>query len=366
MSVRPDLETFDLIWPAGLAIPARPPRLLYLDLNHWIGLAQARQGRPHGARYRTLLDACHRAVDDGRIRIVLGSELAEEISAIADPRQRNDLAAVVGELTSFEYLTGLPEIMRLELNTVLNHTTGTQGLAYPRIDLVGRSQLNAWGFKGGLRVRNADGSDITEAVVAEGGADWLRDLEHKAEVMLLAGPSDEDIPELRAGGYCPEVARESLMNNLLIEQDFSTNVLDDRWRKGRLRDVMGARELALELVDIVTEELTSRGLTLNEVMGGSLEQARRFPLSMPSTCVRIEVKTRYHRDARHRWTVNDLHDIFAMSVAVPYCDIVFTDASIRSALLAAHLDVRMGTIIPRRIEELVEVLDSPIGDDGAA
>jgi hypothetical protein len=311
-------------------------------------------------RYRKLFDACRRAVDDGRIRIVLGSELVEEISAIADPRQRGDLTAVVDELTGFEYLVGLPEIMRLEVNAVLNRMTGTQGLMYPEINLVGRSLLTAWGMRGGLRIHNADGSDATEAFVAEHGDAWLRNLEHKAEMMLLTGPADDEVSALRADGYRPEVARESMENNLLIEKDFASNVLDHHWRKGRLRDVMAARELKLELLDMVTEELTARGLTLAEAIGESHEQARRFILSMPSTCVRVEVKTRYHRDAQRRWTVNDLHDIFAMSSAVPYCDIVFTDASIRSALIAARLDQRMGTVIPRTIDDLVEVLEGTV------
>ena len=39
----------DLEWPEGLVRPASPPYLVYLDLNHWIGLAQANTGNPAGS-----------------------------------------------------------------------------------------------------------------------------------------------------------------------------------------------------------------------------------------------------------------------------------------------------------------------------
>ena len=36
-----------------------------------------------------------------------------------------------------------------------------------------------------------------------------------------------------------------------------------------------------------------------------------------SSRVAISLKTRYHRDGRHQWTTNDIHDIDALAVAVP-------------------------------------------------
>jgi hypothetical protein len=43
-SDHPEYGIPDLMWPPALILPARPPQLLYLDLNHWIGLARAHQG----------------------------------------------------------------------------------------------------------------------------------------------------------------------------------------------------------------------------------------------------------------------------------------------------------------------------------
>jgi hypothetical protein len=46
---------------------------------------------------------------------------------------------------------------------------------------------------------------------------------------------------------------------------------------------------------------------------------------MPGTDVTAVLKTSRHRDATRTWTSNDMFDIDAPTVAVPYCDIVGTD-----------------------------------------
>lgn len=49
--------------PATLRLPKRPPKLVYLDLNHWVSLAKAQSGHPGGAPFREALDLCADAVD---------------------------------------------------------------------------------------------------------------------------------------------------------------------------------------------------------------------------------------------------------------------------------------------------------------
>jgi hypothetical protein len=56
---------------------------------------------------------------------------------------------------------------------------------------------------------------------------------------------------------------------------------------------------------------------------------------MPSTEVSIEIKTAWHRHRERRWTPNDIYDIDALSLAVPYCDIVVTEKACHHLLNAA-------------------------------
>ena len=54
----------DYAWPAIF----RPPyevKLVYLDLNQWIGLAKAATGHKDGARYLQALEAARAAKDAG-------------------------------------------------------------------------------------------------------------------------------------------------------------------------------------------------------------------------------------------------------------------------------------------------------------
>ena len=77
---------------------------------------------------------------------------------------------------------------------------------------------------------------------------------------------------------------------------------------------------------------------------------------MPSLRVTIELKTAYRRNPQTRWTSNAMFDIDAMSVAVPYCDIVASDTEMRAMLDQTKLGKAMGTTIVSRPEELAELL----------
>jgi len=345
-----------VVWPPALRQPVRPPRLLYLDLNHWIGLAQARAGRGSPA-YQRLDDSLRRALDAERIRVVLGTALFREIGKIADPAQRSALTAVIEKVTSFVYLLGVLDLRRLELQAVLDATTGTTGLGYGPIDLLGRSALHSMGRAGGLRIMQ-DGEDVTERLLAE-DPEWrarLAEMERLAEQMLLAGPADADIPQLRANGYQPEIPEQAIRDNAAYEQDWSARVAAYRNTHG-VRDLVIARHLALEFMPQFAEELPARGLGLEQVIVDRAA-ARRLVLAMPTSAVTVSLIAQYHQNPQKTWAENDLYDIDALAVAVPYCDLVLTDRAARDALQRRGLDAHFDTRIPRDPEELATILDA--------
>ena len=79
-------------------------------------------------------------------------------------------------------------------------------------------------------------------------------------------------------------------------------------------------------------------------------------MSMPSTAVTVSMKAQYHQDRNRRWASNDLYEIDALALAIPYCDVAFTDASARDAAMRRGLDRHFDTILPRRPEELTSAL----------
>jgi hypothetical protein len=78
---------------------------------------------------------------------------------------------------------------------------------------------------------------------------------------------------------------------------------------------------------------------------------------MPSTEVSIEIKTAWHRNPSKQWTPNDIYDIDALALAVPYCDIVGTEKACHHLLNASRLGERMRTNILRRLDDLPRAIE---------
>lgn len=76
------------VWPSALRLPAWPPLLVYLDLNHWIGLAQAATGHRSGVRFAGCLSACRAARASGAAVFPLSGAHYMEVAKIRDPAQR--------------------------------------------------------------------------------------------------------------------------------------------------------------------------------------------------------------------------------------------------------------------------------------
>lgn len=55
----------DYGWPETLLLSPRPPKLVYLDLNHWVALAKAHVGHVDGGSHTDVLAACLRSVACG-------------------------------------------------------------------------------------------------------------------------------------------------------------------------------------------------------------------------------------------------------------------------------------------------------------
>ena len=99
------------------------------------------------------------------------------------------------------------------------------------------------------------------------------------------------------------------------------------------------------------------GTSIGELLNYDRDELRDFSDRMPSTRVAVSLKERYHRDSRHEWTPNDINDIDALAVAVPYCDAVFTDKAARNGVDQSRELRIFGTVLPRTPEALTEWLN---------
>ena len=119
-------------------------------------------------------------------------------------------------------------------------------------------------------------------------------------------------------------------------------------------DLLSAREVWIELNEIIARELAVRDMTkaeFTELLGSGEDEdyskARDFTDGMPSTRVAVSLKEHYHRNRQHNWTSNDIHEFDASAVAMPYCHAVFTDAAAWNALKNSRELTVFDTELPR-------------------
>lgn len=357
-----------LVW-ARVMRPRTP--LVYLDINHYIYLARAKQGTGSPG-YAALLDACRSAVIDGRALFVLSGQHLREMTAIGDPARRQAVAEVMEELTGFNYLLGRPEIAHLELEAGLDDVFGDKPSAQS-LPLVRGTFAHAFGMIGGFNILDADGRDARDALRTELGAhefeNRLAVMNLEAERSILRGPSDAEQAVMRATyGYAPETAQASQRSRLEFELDLRDQLnRDPRQRLSRLRDFVSGRELAHEWLDRLNEVNTDRARQGKQPLDiADAPSARRLASAMPQHQVAISIKTHYHRNPNHGWTTNDIVDIDALSVAYTYCEAVYTDKAARAALAESKELRAIPTFVPRRPAELTDWLNAlpvtPISD----
>jgi hypothetical protein len=352
----------DYVWPNALVPPARDARLVYLDLNHWINLAKAAVGHADGARFRGALDALREAKSSGAYAFPLSATHYMEMMGITDPRQRFDVAAVMEELSGFASLVCRSIVMRLELEAAIDAVAHPRPQPYAQVPVLGQGVLQAFGKRGGLRIRSQAGEDVTEAARLQwphGPEDfdrWQSNAELQLDRSVLRGPTDAEAPTLRASGWDPTAARRTADQRAAQEREQAARLAaEPRWRRGRLRDVVSVRYVIFELKEMLEEALAARGLQLEDVWSDP-ESARRLVDSMPSADVSVSLTTSAHRNPQTNWTANDVFDIDALSVAVPYCDVVVTERHARHTLHLSGAPKRSGTTVMSNLAELAAAL----------
>lgn len=358
-----DRSSVGYMWPASLLRPASPPLLVYLDMNRWIELSKARSGHPDGQRHLACFDALMSARESGQVVFPLSDSVLMEVSRIGQHRQRRDLREVMEALSGFLVVTGRDVISTHEVEELLDHLVGPSPQPVNKMRYLDWGVARAFGKVGGFRVRReSDGADITGEVRAEfpGGPEAFDLVLANAELQLqrrvIDGPTPEEEPEIRALGWRPHGASEVSETRACQELEQVARFDEDpRWRRGRIRDVVAAREVIIEIHDILISGLNDRGATLSDVFDRSDESRGQFD-AMPSFDVAVTLKSEYHRNGQHRWTTNDIHDIDALGSTLPYCDIVVTDKAVADKVLRTGLAERLGTTVLSSLAGLADRL----------
>jgi len=211
-----------------------------------------------------------------------------EISKIRPHRQRRDLLEVIEAMSRFMVVTSRSVVSAHEIEALLDRVAGPNPKPIRSMNYLDWGVARALGMVGGFKVRSSSGEDLTAAVrdAHPDGPGAFDLLLAKAELELnrnvIAGPAPDKEADLRKLGWNPtggfEVAERRVAQEIEQVRRFDE---DPRWRRGRIRDVVAAHEVLIEINDALSRGLSERGATL-EAIFPRLPDTRRALESMPS------------------------------------------------------------------------------------
>ena len=152
------------IWPRTLRMPVRPPKLVYLDLNHWIALAKAVSGHHDGKKDTAVVDFCIGAVEEGIAIFPISQSIYVEILKIRDCQRRCDLRKAIELLSRYMVVTSRFVVATHEIEALLDHIVGPNPEPINAMDYLDWGVFRAAGLDGSMRVESADGRNVTAEV----------------------------------------------------------------------------------------------------------------------------------------------------------------------------------------------------------
>ena len=365
MDARHDGKTYsgvEYAWPAKLQRPPNNIRVIYLDLNHWIELAKANTHQPASDEPDAVLDACVQARDAQTAVFPISGSTYYELAKIGPDHQRHDLRQVIERLSQYCVILPLLSVIEYEVEAALDERYGTSTTQLEPDSYLGQGWTTALGaddYANDMKSIRAREMEKVAKVTAE-GADFFAELfdsfQFYKESAILDGPSKSGkrsslIPYIQVDAIA-EVMNMRLRQELSLRDAFNQN---PHCRRGRIRDYVMTRSVKDDFLPTMCHQLAERGIVGDELFE-TREAVRELFDSMPSCDVMVTMKTLYHRNASHLWSINDIYDIDALSAAMPYCDFVLTDKAVASQANASGLAGRLETRVTHKQASLLEFL----------
>lgn len=317
---------------------------IYLDQAKWIDLSKFRVGHRQGGKFQDVYDIAMEAAKQGRASFVLSSAHYLETQSRADAQSRQDLGEMMAELSRFHTIAPVQVVVPAEIREFLTGEPLTS-----QINLFGVGFRHA--FDTNVDMGSVDPATIA-AVPAGQRAALTEKYNHYIEMFVLAAPSApndaarkmlEVATKIRSGG------QKFADGQTTIGEHIDTHRL-----RGRLGDVTAATEI-VDFLDPLIAECLRCGVDLNELID-TRENIRNLLESLPSRWVTSELRRVRLRNRQQPWTKSDLNDVLALSIAVPYCDIVVTERQWARHINQLGLAERYGTTVLHDLTELTEVI----------
>lgn len=340
-----------------------PPRpCVYLDQWVWIRLARAANGEPREDPDPTVLAAVQAAAENG-VAFPLSTTHYIETSKITNPRNRLDVARTMASISHCRTMRARKVLLRHQMLHAMHLAFGRPAFRPQAPEVLGTGIRWAFdGEPGPLVLRGPDG--LVDPATIDGMSGFLRKANQIAELMILAGPGDEEVGILRQQyGYQPEAMVEVEASRLEWESSYVNLLAEHPASRAALRVSLQARELLHEHLAMYTALISEYRINLSREVRYDPDRpnlSRRFMVgfadTIPSLRIAVDLKVELFRNATKPWTMNAIHDIDALSKAVPYCHVVVPDREMTNLLSRSGAGPRHGTKIITTLAELPDAL----------
>jgi hypothetical protein len=280
-------------------------------------------------------------------------------------RSREQVGAVMRDVTSYASIPSTYSVRRREVRALVSQLVGRPSPLPSTSDLIGHGAAHAFDSPHG-RFRFIESLASPDGKVNEGHA---ADPPENWNTLDRTGPEWE---WLQLVGTQPILESEGVERT--PEHRYGTQHMEDELRlreylvrepkaRGHLWDHLVADELdsLRDEINEISEELDvdPHGFFLRGILGETPpESVHAFIARLPSAFAWATLRHWKHRDLTHPWEQHDWTDISALSVAVPYCDIVITERRWAHMIKATRLAERHDTEVGYGLRSLESLLST--------
>ena len=320
---------------------------VYLDQNKWVDLARARSGHPLGSSFEDVLAMARAAVKARQVSFPLSAGHFFETRHRRDYASRVSLGETMVELSRWHAIAPAHVLVPGEIDHALHRMADRDGPV--------PSPLRVFGGD----VNHALGTDVVTY-------DLPADLAVPSELRSLLRDEGKQVMQwitLVGVPTDPPALLDYARKEQNIDQRFADGQADLAKRladhglnqPSRIDDAMTATELS-DILDPLLAAALARGLDPDKLFDRGGEWLTALLRDVPSRWVTREMRRARHKNTQQDWSRTDLNDVNALSVAVPYCDVVVTERQWVHHLKRAGLHERFNTVLISDLRELPVVL----------
>jgi hypothetical protein len=314
-------------------------KTVYLDQNAWITLLREKEGKTRNSEIRKSLETVVEASENDKAILPISIVHLTETAVRRNDESRDKLFDFMFGISKGYAIIPYSRIVDREIWEAVKKTAGL-----PTVDLeqvvIGKGISFVFGAKANIVTRDKGSQDMPEDLKRRilekvESLDTLRHLMKNKELIQKMGRKDVEI---------------------LGELEKSRK--QDEGIKGK--DLRRRVNIARVFRDIITPELTrvriALGLEPRLPADITREEIEELFRDIPTLYTSWELTFRRDVQFQRKIHKNDLYDIAALSIAIPYCDIVVAEKMFTRIARQARLDTLYHTVILSSVEELHQFL----------